>query len=626
MNWAGTEHHRFKDHLNEAFVFSRRVIVAMLIVLGLFGLLITRFYGLQVTEHDSYMTMSDRNRIQVRPVAPNRGLIYDRNGDLLAENRPSYTLSIIRERVKDLDATIDQLAQLVSITDTDRANFLRFLKQRRRPYEPVPLRYKLTNEEIAILAVNKYALKGVKVEAQLVRYYPKGELFAHTVGYVGRINERELVGFDEEQYKRYAGTHSVGKIGLEKFYESSLLGGVGYESIEANAHGRRLRVIDEVQPSAGMNLHLFLDSKTQAAAAKALGQKRGAIVAIEIDTGGVLAMVSTPSFDPNLFVTGISFPAYKALNENKDLPLFNRTIQGQYPPGSTLKPMLGLGGLETQIVTFDSRVPDPGYYQLENDERLYREWKKGGHGGDIGLRRAIIESCDIYFYDMAFRMGVDRMHEFGLNFGLGSHTQLDITSERQGLWPSRAWKKAYRGLSWYPGNSLNMSIGQGDVLATPLQLAVMTATIGSRGKRVRPRLVRQLGETETPIVEEGNYQGYDKHWDFIHESMRSVVHGVRGTAAVLGRQLDYRIAGKTGTAQVVGIAQGERYDSEGLAEANRDHTLFIGFAPAENPKVAIAVIVENGEHHGETTFPVAQAVFDEYFASQAALVAQEDGQ
>lgn len=616
MNWAGTEHHRFKDHLNEAIVFSRRMILALVAVLLLFCVLIARFYSLQVTQYENYSTISDRNRIQVRPVAPNRGLIFDRKGELIAENRPSFTLSLVRERVNDLEKTIDRLSQLVSISALDKENFYKYLKQRRRPYEPVPLRYRLTEEEIAILAVNKFAFKGVKVDAQLVRHYPKGPLFAHTVGYVGRINEQELSKFDEPTFERYSGTHSIGKIGIEKFYESELLGSVGYEYIETNAHGRSLRVIDEEHSTAGSDLYLYLDSDIQEAATRALGGRRGAVVVIEVETGGILAMVSTPSFDPNSFVTGISVKEYRALNESKDLPLFNRTIQGQYPPGSTLKPMFGLGGLESQIIHFNTRVKDPGYYQLENDERFYREWKKGGHGGTVDLKQAIIESCDIFFYDLAFRMGVDKMHPFGLYFGLGSKTDLDITSERKGLWPSRAWKKATRGLSWYPGNSLNMSIGQGDVLTTPLQLAVMTATLASKGKRVKPRLVSSVGEAPTELKQESYYEGYDLHWDFIHKSMIDVVHGIRGTASSLGRQLDYKIAGKTGTAQVVGIAQGEKYDGGALAEAYRDHTLFVGFAPVDKPKVALAVIVENGERHGKTTFPVVKAVFDQYLSAK----------
>lgn len=618
MNWASKEHHRFKDHVHEANTFTRRAVVALALVFVMFGVLVYRFYSLQVIHYENYMTLSDRNRIQVRPVPPNRGLIYDRNGELLAENRPSFTLSIVKERVKNIEKTIEHLSQLVDVSENDVENFYKYLKQRRRPFEAVPLRYRLTEEEMAKLAVNKYELKGVEVNAELVRYYPKGDLFAHIVGYVGRINENELSNFDEETDRLYRGTHSIGKIGLEKEYERQLLGDVGLEYIETNAHGRALRTIDEVQPQAGKDLQLFIDSRIQEAAANALQQKRGAVVAIDVKTGGVLAMVSTPSFDPNLFVTGISVKDYRALNESRNLPLFNRTIQGQYPPGSTLKPMLGLGGLEDKSISFETRLFDPGFYKLENDDRQYREWKKGGHGSSVGLHEAIVESCDIFFYDLAVRMGVDGMHAFGEHFGLGEKTEIDVPSERSGIWPSRAWKRAVRGQSWYPGNSLNMSIGQGDVLSTPLQLAVMTATMASRGVRHKPRLVQVVGEepVDTAPVEE--FQAFQNNWDFVQKSMEDVVHNIHGTAHSLGRQINYKIAGKTGTAQVVGIAQGEEYESEALAEFHRDHTLFIAFGPVEDPRLAMAVIVENGEKHGKTTFPVVKAVFDAFFAQEIA--------
>lgn len=620
MNFANIEHHQFKDDLNESSVFARRSMLASLCVLFMISLLVVRFYNLQIVHYESYTTLSDSNRIQVSPIAPNRGLIFDRNGELIAENRPSFTLSIISEYINNLEDTIHRLSQLVSIDDSDRENFHKFLKQRRRPFAPIPLRFELTKDEIAILAVNKHTLKGIRVKAQLVRHYPRRELFAHTIGYVGRINEKELNAFDEETTKRYEGMTVIGKIGIEKFYEKELLGKVGYEYSETNAHGRRMRLIDEEQPTAGQDLHLFLDSKIQRAAAKSLGSRRGAVVAIDVKTGGVLAVVSTPSFDPNLFVTGISYKNYRVLYESKDLPLFNRSIQGQYPPGSTLKPMLGLGGLEENIITSETTISDPGYFQLPNDERKYRNWKPQGHGNSVNLHQAIVESCDTYFYEMAFKMGVDRMHAFGLHFGLGEKTGIDMPSERRGLWPSREWKKLKRGISWYPGNSLNMSIGQGDVLSTPLQLASMTATMASKGRRIKPRLVSRIGTQDTMLIEESYYQGHDFHWSSVHQSMKAVVHSLspRGTALSLGDKVKtrYTIAGKTGTAQVVGIPQGEKYDSEGLNEEHRDHALFIGFAPSDAPEVAIAVIVENGEQHSNTTFPVAKAVFDEYFESK----------
>jgi len=613
MMWAENELHQFKDHYSEARIVVFRLAFSFVIVLLLFGLLLARYYTLQVVDYQDYVTRSDSNRIHVRPIPPNRGLIYDINGELLADNRPTFSLSLIKEHAGDLDQTIQVLSEIVDVTPRDIENFYKTLKQRRRPYEAVPLRYRLTEEEISKIAVNEYRLKGVEIEAQLTRAYPKADLFAHIVGYVGRINERELSAFDEEYYRRYLGTHSIGKIGLEKAYEDDLLGQVGSENIETNAHGRVLRTLDTIKPIPGKDLRLFLDSSLQRVAAEQLEGRRGALVAIDVATGGVLAMYSAPSYDPNLFVTGISHVDYKALNESRDLPLFNRTIQGQYPPGSTLKPMLALGGLHFEVVDTKRTIKDPGFYQLENDERFYRDWKKGGHGNAVDLRQAIVESCDTYFYDMAYRMGVDRMHIFGSQFGLGAKTDIDIPSERGGLWPSREWKRQARGVHWFPGDSLNVSIGQGDVLTTPLQLAVMTATIASRGRHIQPRLVKKVGDRDTELLIVDQVEAKDEHWDFVLSAMEDVVHSVHGTAHRIARGAAYRMGGKTGTAQKIGIAQGEEYDSEKIDERFWDHALYIGFAPLDNPQIATAIIVENGEHGSSTAAPIARKLFDRYF-------------
>ena len=612
MNWAGTEIRQFKDHAGEARKIGLRLTVAFGFVIFLFLVLVIRFYSLQVTHHEDYATQSDRNRIHIRPIPPNRGLIFDSRGQLLADNRPSFNLSLIKERVGDLDATLEKLNALIEITERDKENFYKLLRQRRRPFEAVPLRFRLTEEEISRIAVHEFELQGVEIDAELTRHYPKGELFAHTIGYVGRINEKELSGFDEETYKRYSGTHSMGKIGLEKYYEEVLLGAVGSEHIETNAHGRVLRSLERYDPEPGQDLRLFLDSELQRVGAEAMAGRRGSLVAIEVETGGVLAMVSSPSYDPNLFVSGISLDDYRALNKSRDLPLFNRSIQGQYPPGSTIKPMLGLGGLENQIVNFHTRIYDPGFYQLENDERVYRDWKKGGHGNNIDLYTAIVQSCDTYFYDMAFRMGVDKIHPFGAQFGLGQRTGIDLPSERAGLWPSRAWKRGARGMPWFPGDSLNISIGQGDVLATPLQLAVLTATLASKGKHIKPRLVKTLGGEETPLDMVNFVIANDMNWEYVHRAMQGVVHNVRGTAHRIARRVKYLMVGKTGTAQVVGIAQDEEYDSSKLNDRHWDHALYVGFAPFESPKIAVAIIVENGEHGSSAAAPIARKIFDNY--------------
>ncbi|BFM05443.1 penicillin-binding protein 2 [Halioxenophilus aromaticivorans] len=603
-----SEPQTLKDHFREARIFRHRVAVIVLLMVALFALLLAQFYNLQIVHHGDYVTQSDRNRIHVRPLAPTRGLIYDRNGKLLADNRPSYTLSIIKERVDNLDETLDILEDLVALSDNDREKFKHRLQQRRRPFESVPLRYRLAEDEIARVAVNEFRLPGVEVEAQLVRYYPYSNLYAHSVGYVGRINERELKGFSEEQYQSYSGTYTIGKIGLEREYESLLLGEVGYQNVETNARGRVLRVVEQTDPKPGQNLQLFLDSEVQQAGLKALAGRRGAIVAIEVDTGGVVAMVSSPSYDPNLFVTGISHKDYNSLTRSRDLPLFNRAIQGEYPPGSTIKPLIALGGMHYNVVDPYKAVFDRGFYQLENEKRRYRDWKKAGHGR-VDMRVAIRESCDTYYYDLAYKLGIDRLHEFGNYFGMGQYTGIDIPSERKGNWPSRRWKRDYRGLPWFPGDTLNVGIGQGDVLATPLQLAVMTATLANRGKRVTPRLV----QARSPQATSTSLQDVpDQQWDLVISAMEEVVHHRSGTAYKAGRGMSFRMAGKSGTAQVVGIAQDEEYDSEALAERHRDHALFVGFAPVEDPQIAVAVIVENGEGGSSEGAPVVRKVMEQY--------------
>ena len=621
------DHHRFKDHKNEARVFKRRVIFAGLFLLSLICILAIRFYDLQVSNHQNYATQSDRNRLQVRPVPPNRGLFFDAKGTIVAENRAISILTITRELVDDIDETLDELDQIIGLTTREKSNFYKSLKWRRRPYQPVPLKYNLNEEDVAKIAVNEYRLNGVDVQGRLVRHYPYSDLFTHAIGYVGRISELELSNFSPEEVINYAGTDSVGKIGLEKFYESLLVGTVGQERIETNARGRVLRVVENEKnrPSSGGNIQLFLDVDIQKAAVAALDGRRGAVVAIDVESGGILALVSSPSYDPNLFVTGISEKNYKKLNESRDLPLFNRAIQGQYPPGSTIKPMLGLGGLEYKIISATTKIPDPGFYQLENDERLYRDWKPEGHGALVDVRTAITESCDVFFYDLGKRLGVDKMHAFGKHFGLGEKSNIDVPSERAGLWPSRDWKKRTRGLNWYPGNSLNMSIGQGDVLVTPLQLAQMQATFARRGEYIEPRVAKRIDGKLTVKQVRSIYQGEARHWDLVLSSMRDVVHSYKGTAHAISRGMSFTMAGKTGTAQVVSIAQDEEYDSEALSERNRDHALFVGHAPFESPEIAVAVVIENGEKSSAAGI-VSRKVMEAYLNQKTQVGQLESGQ
>ncbi|MFM7784140.1 MAG: penicillin-binding protein 2, partial [Gammaproteobacteria bacterium] len=513
-----------------------------LVLLGA-GMLLARYFHLQVVEHETYRTESDRNRIHARPVPPRRGLIFDRNGVVVADNRPIFNLMVTPERTGGLDRVLGLVGETIGLDAADEERFRKRL-QRKRPFEAVPLRYNLGEEEIARLAVNRHRLPGVEVEAELVRHYPFGALFSHAIGYVGRINEAELAALDPEDY---AGTTLIGKNGIEKYHEGMLHGGVGYENVETNARGRVLRVLERIDPVAGADLVLDLDLAVQRVAMDALAGKRGAIVAIDPQTGGVIALSSAPGFDPNPFVSGIGVAAYAALRDSPDHPLINRAIQGLYPPGSTVKPMYALAGLHYALVTPESTVSDPGWYRLGGAGRRFRDWKKSGHGGAVDLAQAIVESCDVYFYDLAARMGMQRMHDFSIRFGFGSATGVDQSAERRGVMPSNAWKLGAIGQPWYPGETLSVGIGQGYMLATPMQLAVMTATIANRGRHYRPRLVARIGgkpvEPELLHTVEMPTAG---DWDAVIGAMADVVHGPRGTARIISKDIGYRVAGKTG--------------------------------------------------------------------------------
>ncbi|TVP91593.1 MAG: penicillin-binding protein 2 [Pseudomonadaceae bacterium] len=596
------------DYKSDARIVQGRVLLCALVVLALLSALVARMYYLQVVQYDYHSTLSDNNRVHVQPVPPTRGRIHDRNGIVLAENRPSYSLNITRERVPDLPATIELLEELLELDSESMQRAMRRLQQRRRPFEAVPIMFELSEDQIARLAVNQFRLPGVEVQASFVRHYPLGEQFAHAVGYVGRINEAELQRIDTVAY---AGTHYIGKTGIERQYEDWLHGTVGYEEVETNARGRVLRVLKRTDPLPGRDLTLHLDVRLQQIAKEALAGRRGAVVAIDPATGGVLAFVSQPSFNPNLFVTGISHADYAALRDSLDRPLFNRVLRGQYPPGSTIKQMVALAGLEHNVVTRTSRVYDPGFYQLPNHSHRYRNWNRRGDGW-VDMRFSIARSNDTYFYDLSHKLGIDRMHEFLSQFGLGQRVALDMHEEQGGLMPSREWKRAARGQPWYPGETLITGIGQGYMMTTPLQLAHSTALTANRGVWMRPRLLKHAEGMEPdtsdtpPNIELNN----PDNWDFIIDAMEDVMHASHGTARASAQGAEYRIAGKTGTAQVVAIAQGEKYDSEALQERHRDHALFVGFAPADDPQIAVAVMVENGESGGRVAAPVARALFD----------------
>ncbi len=591
----------FKNYSQEGRIVNIRLILALICMFLLTTLLVSRLVYLQVDQHDDLATLSDENRIHLRPLPPTRGLIYDTHGEMLAYNRPSFLLVVVPERVDDLDETLDTLQDILTLEGSDLEKF-RDRVRRRRPFEEVPLKYNLTEEEIARISVNQFRLSGVEVSARLIRYYPKGQDFAHSVGYVGRINERELKSVDAS---RYSGTDTIGKIGLEKYYEPYLMGKPGYQEVETNARGRVLRVLKEVPPEPGKNLELYLDSELQQAAVKALGDKRGAIVAIDPNTGGVLALVSTPGFDPNLFVTGIDSPTYSGLRDDINRPLYNRATLGEYPPASVLKPIMALALLENNVVTPSDRVFDPGYFKLPNNDHKYRNWKRQGHGW-VNLKRAITVSNDTYFYAQANRLGIDNMHAFASRFGLGESSELDLGEVRPGLLPSRAWKKALYNQPWYPGETIIAIIGQGYMLSTPMQLAESMMLVANRGKYVKPRLAKNVvlndkdDEPDNLVEQRPESKDIvlqnDAYWDLVIDALDDVVSSPTGTANWrIGRNRKYDIAGKTGTAQVVSIPQGEKYDAEKLKEFQRDHSLFAGFAPTKKPEIVVSVIIENSK-------------------------------
>lgn len=607
------EVHQFKDHQREAKLFRNRVVVMAVFMLLLVGTLVYRYYDLQIVNHEEYATQSDRNRVHVQPVPPTRGLIFDRNGELLADNKASFTLSVTGSDPVELGNTIDLLKSIIDISPADLSKFYKLKKQQRHNLDPVPLRFRLTEDEIARLAVNQHLLDGVEVNAELVRNYPYADLFAHVIGYTGSISEKDMDSFTPEQLQRYSGTHAIGKNGVEASYEDVLLGEVGSQNVETNARGRVMRILDRVDSKQGRDLRLHLDARLQETAVAMMRGRRGAVVAIDVKTGGVLAALSYPGFDPNLFVTGISFNDYKSLNEDIDTPLFNRFLQAQYPPGSTIKPVIGLAGLHTGFTDVHRTIADRGTYTLPGSSRIWRDWilkTTGGGHGQVDLKTAISQSCDTYFWDLGGRMGIDIMSEFGAHFGLGKLTGIDIPNERKGIWPSREWKRAARKQAWYPGDTVNMSIGQGDVLVTPLQLAVMASTIANHGVRYRPQFIKQIGDVvQEPIVEEV-INTKPEYWNAIAEGMAEVMHGAHGTARRAAERSEYRMAGKSGTAQVVAIAQNAKYNSAALQERHRDHALFIAFAPVEDPKIAVAIMLENAEGGSSQAAPVARALMD----------------
>ena len=605
---------------------TARVAVVFAIVVCLSLVLFARMAYLQILQHERFSTISEENRIQLWPVAPRRGLILDRNGSPLARNIAVFSLTIVRERVGDkaqLEATLAALNKLIGLTADEVATFRKRLMRARRPYESVALRTRLTEEEKSRIAVEEYRLPGVQVEAKLLRQYPYADLVAHAVGAVRRISDGDLTGLDEVEY---AGSDYVGRLGVEKSYERWLHGHVGRQRVEIDARGRVRQVLDEVPAQAGRDLRLFLDIRLQQAAVAALQGRRGVVVAIEPATGGILAMVSQPGYDPNPFVTGISSRDFRALQDDPDNPLFNRVTRGLYSPGSTFKPFVGLGALRAGVTNWDRQVRDPGYFRLPGSSRLYRDWswRRGGGGGHgmVTLAKGIYRSSNVFFFTMSHEMGIERLSSFVSQFGFGRNSSFDVADASSGLVPTPAWKQQRYKQLWYSGDTINIGIGQGFLLVTPLQLATAVTVIANRGRLVPSRMVMDAnGSTaDLDLPRPTQIPGIPRaDWENMVWAMTQVVHrhGVgwdeEGTAYNgIGRHIPYVMAGKSGTAQVVEIKQGTTYRASDLQERHRKHAWFIAFAPAAAPKIAVVVLVENGGGGSAVAAPVARDVIDAY--------------
>ncbi|TDJ17560.1 MAG: penicillin-binding protein 2 [Gammaproteobacteria bacterium] len=608
-----------KDTEEESRLIRLRVYSAVVIIILLVMVLVARLFYLQVIRHDHFITLSQSNRVKVLPIAPIRGLIFSRDNVLLADNQPSFSLELIPEQIDNLDKTIGQLSRLIDIDEDSISRFKKLRREKRR-FESIPLKFNLSEGEVARFSVERHKIPGAKVIARPYRYYPEKSGLVHALGYVARIDEKDLQNIDESDY---LGTTHIGKLGVEKAYEDILHGRVGHQQVEVNAQGRIIRVLERTPPEPGQNIYLTLDLSLQTAASKIMQGKRGSIVAMDPDNGDILAFVSSPAYDPNPFVNGIDSKSYKVLLSSRDTPLINRALNGKYPPGSTVKPFLGIAALMFGVRNTDEAIWCRGWYTLRGHDHRYRDWKKGGHG-HVDLNYAIMQSCDIYFYTLAHDLGITKLNRALTNFGFGVKTGIDIGGESAALVPSIDWKRSALNQPWYPGETLIAGIGQGYVLATPLQLVTATAALANHGKRVLPRLVYKISDpisgesTLLPVATPTYVAGYkQEHWDFVIQAMQDVVHGPRGTARRSGANAAYRFAGKTGTSQLFGIGQDVKYEKDKVPEHLRDHALFIAFAPLEAPKIALAIIVENGGSGSSTAAPIARKLLDHYLLDES---------
>ncbi|HEX7607295.1 MAG TPA: penicillin-binding protein 2 [Usitatibacter sp.] len=609
-----------RDQQRELTVFRNRLMLSGLVIIVAFAILLGRFSWLQVVQREYYHTLAEANRISVLPVVPNRGLILDRNGEVLAANYSAYTLEITPSKVANVERAIDDLSTLIDVTPRDRRRFKK-LQEESKNFESLPIRTRLTEEEVARFAVNRFRFPGFEIKARLFRSYPQGEVASHAIGYIGRINDADVKRIDDQGLTaNYKGTDHIGKLGIEGAYEKELHGVTGSEQVEIDAGGRAIRALARSEPLSGNNLAVTLDLKLQKIAEEAFLDYKGALVAIDPKTGEILALVSKPGFDPNLFVDGIDPQNWDALNNSPDKPLNNRALRGQYPPGSTIKPFMALAALEYRKRSTEFTISDPGYFALPGVAHRYRDWKKEGHGL-VNLHKSIVISCDTYYYGLANELGIDAIHSFLTRFGFGARTGIDIDGELTGLAPSQDWKWQRFQQKWYAGDTVSVGIGQGYLLTTPLQLAAATATIANGGVPVHPHLLRSVQDAKTQELRSSapaaanDAAARPENIAFVRAAMVDVTRP-GGTAAQAGQGAAYAMAAKTGTAQVVGMKQGERYDEKRLKQEHWDHALLIAFAPADDPKLALAILVENGRHGSSTAGPIARVVFDYYLTGK----------
>ncbi|WP_274005576.1 penicillin-binding protein 2 [Vibrio parahaemolyticus] len=624
---------QIRDYQAEARLFANRAIVAFFGIVVLMGLLVANMYNIQVNQFQDYQTRSNDNRIKVVPIAPNRGLIYDRNGVLLAENRPVFNLELTPEKIKDIDATIQELQTILEITPEQIERFHRERKRTRR-FKSVPLLTQLNEKQVAVFSVNQYRFPGVEISATLKRYYPYGEVLTHVIGYVSRINDRDMQRLiREEKDANYQATRDIGKLGIEKYYEDLLHGTAGYQEVEVNSRGRVIRTLKYVPPVPGKDIVLNLDINLQLYVHQLLDGRRGSAIVLDPRDNGVLAMVSSPSYDPNAFVHGISGKAYRDLLNDKNRPLVNRTTLGIYPPASTIKPFMAVAALQEGVITPNTTRNDPGYWRIPNsDTRPFRDWLRWGHGR-VDVIKSIEESVDTFYYQIAYDLGIDRISNWMMMFGFGDYTGIDIYEESKANMPTRDWKMSRHKTPWYKGDTIPVGIGQGYWTATPMQIAKATSVLVNNGAVSAPHLLKSTIDNGDNFEEQetSEYVTYppiqnvpEKYWDIAKEGMRRVNHGTRGTARRSFYNMSYQTAGKSGTAQVFGLGENEEYNADEIAEHLRDHALFTGFAPFDDPKVIVTLVLENAGGGSSNGGPMARKIFDRVVLGPEEIKPEDD--